>query len=196
MKRILSFILLPFLFVLNFQAFADSASELELSDLVRLADRIDVVRCTDMKGYWQGKNIVTDNQLLVLKTIKSLQPSQQLVVTTLGGTAIHPRLKAPVNMTVPGGADFSLNQETLIFTKQMPNGQYQLIAFSQGMFAIDTDATSGKRVIPVGFKVLTNEEGTDQEFLYSTRLMGEPGTKIGVRNIELDEMIARIQKLL
>lgn len=176
---------------------ADSAQELALSDLTRIADRIDVVRCVAMAGRWQGKNIVTDNRLLVLQNIKGAAYAQQFTLLTLGGTASHPKLKVPVKMVVPGGAALNLDKEFLLFSKHMPNGDYQLVGFSQGLFSVETDANTGKRSIPIGYKLLTNQSDTQSTILGPTPTLLTPdGAQVTIRSIYLDEMIERIQKLL
>lgn len=176
---------------------ADSAQELSISDLTRIADRIDVVRCVAMAGRWQGKNIVTDNRLLVLQNIKGAAYAQQFTLLTLGGTASHPRLKVPVKMVVPGGAALNIDREFLIFSKYMPSGDYQLVGFSQGLFSVETDTNTGKRVIPIGHKLLTNQSDTQSNILDpAATLLNPEGAQITTRSIYLEEMIERIQKSL
>jgi hypothetical protein len=197
MKPLIKLLIAFCICLLGDSTWADSSQELSLSDLTRIADRIDVARCEEMTGHWQGKNIVTDNKLLVLQNIKGAPHGQYFTLTTLGGTAAHPKLKTPVKMLVPGGAQLNLNEEFLLFSKQMPDGQYQLVAFSQGLFIVELDANTGERTIPVGYKLLTNKDDTQANFLNAAPPLLRPqGAEIGVRNIKLEEMVARIQKLL
>ncbi len=194
MKHLQSFLYTFFLISIVAFARADSSQELSLSELTQSADRIDVARCIEMSGRWQGKNIVTDNKLLVLQNIKGAAHAQQFTLKTLGGIAAHPKLKVAVKMVVPGGAGLNLDKEFLLFSKQMSDGQYQLVGFSQGLFAIETDKSNGERTIPVGYKLLTIQN--DDYFHSTPDLLRSQNTQIGTRNITLEEMIERIQKLL
>jgi hypothetical protein len=186
-----------FIVFLRISAHADSSPELSLSDLTRLADRIDVARCVGMAGRWQGKDIVTDNTLQVLQNLKGDAHGQAFTVLTLGGTATHPRLKVPVKMLVPGGVELNISQEFLLFSKRMPDGQYQLLAFSQGLFAVSLDEHTGKRIIPVGYKLLTHQDTSAADIFNSApALLRAQSTDISTRAIGLSEMIERIQTLL
>lgn len=179
----------------SFSANAASVIPMALDELVASADTIVVARCTDTKSYWQDNKIVTDNLLDIEQTIKG-EAAADYVVTTLGGTALHPRLKAPVNMTVPGGARFDLNEEVLLFTRKNAQGIHQIVGFTQGKLTIETDEVSGKKVIPVGQKKVTNQpsDADSLDLLFSPFTVFESHqTKIQVRKIELPEMISKIE---
>ncbi len=179
----------------SFSVYAASVIPMTLNEMVTSADTIVVARCTEIKSYWQDNKIVTDNLLDVQKTIKG-ESIAQYIVTTLGGTAMHPRLKAPVNMAIPGGASFLAGEEVLLFTRRNERGINQIVGFTQGKLIIETDAATGQKQISVGQKVVTNQPGAADEldFLFAPFFAAKPHeARIRIRKIELSEMLEKIQ---
>ena len=200
MNRFLALILTILSIVFYYHSNAATVIPMELSDLVNHADRIVIARCIEKESFWRGEDIVTENTVLISQTLLGGEEFfHKYVVTTLGGTAKHPTLKVLVNMEVPGGESFKLNEEVILFTKQNQRGVHQVVGLTQGKFAIETDASSGKKVIPVGYKVLSNQGAEEQDvgFIYSPLAdFSSKEERIKVRRIELVEFVNRVERLL
>lgn len=190
LAALLGIVLLSF----PFSAFSASVITMPLAELTVSADDVVVARCVTQQSRWQGDKIFTDTTLEVLQTIKG-EPRSHLVLTYLGGTAMHPRLNTPVSMSVPGGVQFSVGEEVLVFSKKSLSGVNQLVGLTQGKFLIETDPDTGLRVIPVGQKILTDKSSVSDElnelFSPSSNLHDE-GTKIRMRKIRLDELLGQV----
>lgn len=176
-------------------AFAASVVPMSMNDLTKIADDISVVRCVDIRSRWHKNKIVTDNVFTVTERIKG-GDSSELIVTVLGGSALHPRLKVPVNMHVPGGLQFEVDDEVLLFTKVNANAERQVVGLTQGRFGIETDPDTGVKRIPVGKKVLTlqDEEKSGVASLFPAFSdFVELGEQVRVRQMALQELIAHIK---
>lgn len=197
-KRSLAYFALVLGLMLNSDAYSASVITMTLDDLVTSADNIVVGRCVDIQSRWQGSKIVTDATIDILQQIKG-DLKTQLVITTLGGTAIHPRLKTLVNMNVPGSARFNVDDEVLVFSKENSKGNHQIVGLTQGKFDLETDSFTGEIVIPVGQKILTNEttqrDPLDALFSADTGFQSDD-TKISVRTIRLNELLGQIEQRL
>lgn len=180
--------------VLSVSAHAASVVPMPLNELVKSSDMILVGRCDEIRSYWRDNKIYTDNVITVEQIIKGDGVSQY-VVTTLGGTATHPRLKVPVNMAVPGGANFTHGGQALLMVSTNSAGVNQIVGLTQGKFDIEIHPDSGERLIPVGQKVVTNEPeaGDITDLLFSPSAFDAHATRIRVRKMELSEMIALIE---
>lgn len=198
MKKIMTYGLLLTALVTSFSAYAATVITMNLGELVNVADDIVVARSADIRSRWLGNKIVTDNVFEVTERVKG-SANATLTITTLGGTAMHPSLNAPINMAVPGGVVFERGEEALVFTKANALGQNQLVGLTQGKFAIETDPESGKKLIAIGQKTLTTKVvgADDLDYFFSPSAVFEPhGNTIEVRKMELNELIYQIKQLL
>lgn len=194
MKKITLLISSLVVAVLSVSAYAASVVPMPLSELVKSSDTILVGRCEEIRSYWKDNKIYTDNVIAVEQVIKGDKVTQY-VVTTLGGTATHPRLKAPVKMAVPGGARFDQDGQALLLVSTNSEGIHQIVGLTQGKFDVEIDPDSGKRLIPVGQKVVTNEpkEADISDLLFSPFAFDAHTIRIRVRKMELSEMIGLIE---
>ncbi|WP_086930689.1 hypothetical protein [Agarilytica rhodophyticola] len=184
--------------VISTYANAASSISMTLEELTANADDIVVARCVDVQTRWLGKKIVTDTTIDISQQLKG-DDKAQLIVTTLGGSAIHPRLKTKVNMYVPGNIRFNIDEEVLVFTKQNKAGDNQVIGLSQGKFILEHDTVSGEKLISVGQKKLTTQQNNDNPLASLFSLDAEFHTedsRISTRKIRLSELIRDIEQHL
>ncbi len=186
------------LLIFAFPVWGASVKTMPVATLTSEADHVVVGRCVSEASRWHGDKIVTDITLEISQTLKG-NASPELVITALGGTAMHPRLKTPVTMNVPGGVSFDVGEEVLVFSKTSASGLNQLVGLTQGKFLIDTDALTGEKVIPVGQKVLTDEASPTDELdalISPSAELSEAETKVRLRQMRLDELIMQIRSAL
>ena len=140
-------------------AFSESSEKMGLDDLVRYADHIVIGKVVNVKSEWSNEKIYSKNTIEVTDSIKGDVVSSY-VVTTLGGSAYHPGLKAEVTMDVSGGLAFVLNEDVVLFTKENRLGQHQVVGMSQGKFSIVSEEGTGEKIIPVASKRIYSEKLT------------------------------------
>jgi hypothetical protein len=176
---------------------AASVITMSLGEMTNIADDIFVARCVSIESRWQGTKIYTDSVFDVSERVKGVSGSS-IKIAALGGTAMHPVLKAPVTMSVSGGVVFEVGQESLLFTKVDAAGDNQVIGLTQGKLLIEVDAETGKKMIAIGQKVLdTTEVSTKNlDYLFSpSTVFDTHGDHIVVRKMELDELLSRLKGL-
>ena len=178
-------------------AYGASVETFELKQLANIADDISVARCDEVTSYWVEGKIFTDYSFNVSEKIKGVS-GDALLITSLGGTAMHPQLKAPVKMEVQGGGSYSVGEEFVLFTKLSEKGHRQVIGLRQGAFGVERDDKAGVKIIPVGKKYLTASSGKEEvDSLYSpfSGFESEEVT-VAVRYMKLDEFIISIKSVL
>jgi hypothetical protein len=131
----------------------ESQRELVLEDMTDMADEIVVGKVIANESHWQGKLIVTVSTIEVNETVKG-QPAPTVEITQFGGTAVHPKLKAPVHMSASASAVLTPGDQVLLFMRKTKSGTRDLIGGSQGKFSVTVDKKTGDRIIPVGPKEL------------------------------------------
>jgi len=119
--------------------------------LVEVADTIVVGECVEVESQWRKNKIYTSATIEISESIKGNAPSI-IRIEYLGGTALHPKLNAPVSMKVSNGASFTEGEQNVLFLKDSAKGYYQLMGKSQGKIAIDTDEETGRKYIHSGVK--------------------------------------------
>ena len=150
-------LILLFIIVSSPCAFTASVETMGLTELVNASDRIVVGKCASSHCEWLGNKIVTKTVIAVGEHLKGNRESSY-TVTTLGGTAVHPTLNAPITMTVPGGLAFRPDEDVVLFTKKNHLGQNQVVGLTQGKFVIKTDSKTGKRFVPLAEKKLHSKK--------------------------------------
>ncbi|BCD99216.1 hypothetical protein [Marinagarivorans cellulosilyticus] len=178
-------------------AFGASVETFELKQLANIADDISVARCDEVSSYWVGDKIYTDYSFAVSEKIKGAS-GDKLLITSLGGTAIHPLMNVPIKMEVQGGGSYSVGEEFVLFTKLSPKGHRQIIGLRQGAFGIDSDDKTGVKVIPVGKKYLTTSSGREEVDLLFSPFSGFESEEVtvAVRYMKLEEFIHSIKSVL
>jgi len=192
------------LLLFHCRVYPASVIPMSLQALTQSADTVVVAQCADVQTRWLGSKIVTDSTLHISERIKGTGDGN-LIITTLGGTAMHPRLNVPVNMSVSGGVSFTPGQEVLVFTKENRRGEHQVVGLSQGKFDISDESDSGKKFIPVGLKILTTQTEAENldapgwnsdEWFSPFALLDDPDNRLVVRDIALEEMLVRIRQYM
>ena len=180
----------------NISVRAASVESMELHELVEAADQIVIGRCVAVKSRWASNKIYTDNEIEITENLKG-NGIKRYTVTTLGGTAVHPKLNVPITMSVPGGVQFQLDEEVILFTKKNSVGQNQVVGLNQGKFKIKTDKETGKKTIPVGIKKLQHKKGVAKQAIPAephTETEATEETVITTREVELSEFIIEIKQ--
>ena len=129
----------------------------DFSRLVEMADAIVVGTCVKVESHWRKNKIYTSATLEVSDSVEGNTPSI-IQVEYLGGTALHPKLNAPVSMKVSNGVSFAEGEHNVLFLKQDASGNYRLIGKNQGKIVIDTDQNSGHQYIHSGVKKIRAEK--------------------------------------
>lgn len=146
--------------------FAATVVPMDLDALVKVADTISMIETVETSTRWDSNKVYTDNAVRVIESLKGNQ-GDEYIITTLGGVAEHPRLKAVVDMTVPGVSKFLKGSRSIVFTRKSASGLNQLVGLSQGKFDASTDEESELSYIMVGQKKLVRKtESTIDELLF------------------------------
>lgn len=175
---------------------AGSVQKFSLEEMVDIADKIVVGKCAHVSSRWVGNKIFTDSLIHIETSLKG-NSAGEYTVTTLGGTAHHPKLNTMVTMSVSGGLEFRPGEEVVLFTKQNRLGQHQVVGLTQGKFTVETDKASGKRYVPRGLKKLFGETRLQPQSNKGKPPLGPGGGQeivIKPREITLDEFISEIHK--
>jgi hypothetical protein len=134
---------------------AASERELTFEALVGAADEIVVGEVERTSARFEGRLIVTDAVVRVDETLKGGGgASRKITITQLGGTAVHPRIGAPVTMDVSGQARLAPHETVVLFVEQPRPGRRQLVGGAQGKLLVHQDPASGQATVPVGPKRL------------------------------------------
>lgn len=159
--------------------YAETQHELDLAQMVGMADEIVVGRVEASEAKWQGPLIVTEATVAVEEPIKG-EPEPEITVTQLGGTAVHPGIGAPVHMSASGFAALQAGEDVLLFLRRLPSGHRDLVGGGQGRFVLREHPESRKRMVPIGPKGLRVLLKADRRVLLS-------------KELSLDEMVGRIR---
>ncbi|HKY31504.1 MAG TPA: hypothetical protein VJV23_03125 [Candidatus Polarisedimenticolia bacterium] len=128
------------LLALAVPAHATTLKRMDLSELVRGADRVVHARAAGTRVYWDpsGTQIYTDTRFEVVEEAKGRGP-RTLTLTTLGGRM------GEVVMSVEGTPAFEQGSEAVLFTAAAPDGRRHLVGFSQGVMRVIEDSRTGDR---------------------------------------------------
>ncbi|MFL0805499.1 MAG: hypothetical protein K6L81_17430 [Agarilytica sp.] len=196
-KRIFVVFLLLFL-PCSIPTYAASVIPMSFEDMVKQADSVVTARCTAVSSRWKNERIVTDVSLDVMTSIKGEKRSS-LLISVLGGVALHPQLKVPVKMHVPGNTSFAVGEEVLLFSNLSNDGERVVLGFNKGKMRIEYDHALEEYVVPVGKKVMTNEvlgeANIFDDWLFDNFLTDDSEANVQVRRIKLSEIVARIKKI-
>lgn len=162
------------LLVFAAEGWSASKRQLSLEELVDLSQEIVVGRVSSSAARWQGRLIVTTTTIEVQEPIKG-DPGPELEITQLGGTAVHPKIGAPVTMTVSGQVVFRPGEEVLLFITETKPGIRSLVGGAQGRFKVQKDPVSKRKKVPVGPKKLK-------------ALREDERIRVSTEEITLDEM--------
>lgn len=158
---------------------AASQRPFTVEEMVDLSEDIVVGRVVSNAARWQGKLIVTVSTIQVNESLKG-RSGNQIEITQLGGTAVHPVIGAPVTMTVSEQAALRPGEEVLLFVHTEQTGARQLVGGAQGKFVVQEEPATGKRKLPVAPKQLSVMRGRDQD-------------TVATENMSLDNMRQRIR---
>ena len=111
----------------------------------QLADessRIVRGKVTGVRSYWNAEKtlIFTEVRVRVDEAYKGPALAEARIVQ-LGGTVDH------LKVTVDGALSWKPAEEVLLFLESNPAGDYQIAGFSQGKFAIERDARTGRAFV-------------------------------------------------
>ena len=198
MRNHLAIFLTLSLSLFSYHASAATVIPLSMAELVHQSDTIFVGRIINSHSYWENDKILTRTLFSVEHHVLG-NPEKTLTVTTLGGTAEHPILKAKGSMEVPGGLQFEEGEEALLFTHQSKTGLDQVVGLTQGKFEIILNPSKSIKYIPVSQKVITSQTQSDEaiEQMFSPDVMfGESTSTVQSRDMELEEMLEMISSYL
>lgn len=154
-----------------------------IKKLVHYADVIVVGEYVNVTSAFNKNKIYTTASLRVEKTIKG-EVEDILKVKVLGGTAIHPRLNAPVTMNVSNSVKFVQDSSVFVFLKKNNDDTYQVVGMSKGNIVVVTD-DAGKRYMGGGINKIS-----------SYKDKGTALTTIHSKKMELEHFIKYIETLI
>lgn len=163
-------------------SFSASSHQMGLDDLVKHADHIVVGKVANVRSEWTDDKIYSMSTIVVTDNIKG-NVVDSYVITTLGGTAFHPRLKAEITMDVSGGLFFSKNEDVVLFTKQNKIGNHQVVGMSQGKFNIVSEKDTGEKMIPVASKKIYSQRLTKD--ILTSKSKSQSGVKSTLKGDQL-----------
>jgi hypothetical protein len=132
---------------------AGAASQaLGLPELVGLSQEIVVGHVLHARARWEGRLVVTSTVVRVDEALKGT-PASKIKITQLGGTAVHPRLHAPVTMTASTYTELTPGEHVVLFLEEQRPGRRGIVGAQQGKFVVHDDA-DGRGTVPVGPKTL------------------------------------------
>jgi len=123
-------------------AFATTAAEMSLKDLVSMAPSIVVGTVESSSSRWNEDHslIVTDVRVQVTDVIKG-QNAGEIVITQPGGRV------GKLRVDVDGAAAYPSGQETILFLAPDAHGNQQVLGLFRGRFDIATDTHTGKKSV-------------------------------------------------
>jgi hypothetical protein len=126
-----------------------------------------------VRSYWNAERtlIFTQVRVKVDETYKGRTLPEASIVQ-LGGVVDHMRL------TVDGALSWKPAEEVLLFLEPNPAGDYQVAGFSQGKFAIERDARTGRAFVK-------------SAGLAGPTLVGAPPGSAGAAKTPLDQFITK-----
>lgn len=158
-------------------AFA-AAPDLSLEAKVDAADTVVRAECTGVRSEWVKNRIVTRSQFTVSDDLTQ-KGTRQIEVTTLGGTAVHPRLKVKMIATVSEQPEVRVNDQAFLFTRRAPTGENVLVGGEQGYVRISRRAdTTGENVVNSERKVIARGAGASDR--------NAPQARRGARSLRLE----------
>ncbi len=131
-------------------------ARLGLDDMVAASDTIVEGRVQALRSFWQGKQILTEVTLSVVRAHKGAAGAQ-LAFIQMGGSVKEP---FPVTMTVPGAPIQSIGEEGFYFLEPRSPGQKMIVGLSLGRVLKQRDA-DGEFIMHEG-KRLTAGEFADE----------------------------------
>jgi hypothetical protein len=153
------------------------------SRLVEKADAIVVGKCEKVESHWRKNKIYTSATVNVTESIEGNAPSV-IQVEYLGGTAIHPKLNAPVSMKVSNGVSFVEGEHSVLFLKKDANGNYRMMGKNQGKIGIDTEEGTSRRYIHSRIKKIHADQS------------GNGTAIVSAEKMELHDFLAYIRSIL
>lgn len=158
------------------RASASVLRALKLDELAERADRIVLGRVEKLESRWTDDHsaIFTEVTLVVERTYKGpTGPGERLVVRREGGSV------AGIGMRVFGAPEFSVGEETVIFTEQRGRARF-VSGMAQGKLELVRDAAGRERLVwSVG----------------SATLLGQPDERL-LRPLALDDFERLLVKVL
>lgn len=130
-----------------------ASRELGLPELVGLSQEIVVGRVLHARARWEGRLVVTSTVVRVEEALKG-SPASKIKITQLGGTAVHPRLRAPVTMTASTYTDLAPGEHVVLFLEEQRPGRRGIVGAQQGKFVVHDEPEGGRATVPVGPKAL------------------------------------------
>ena len=131
---------------------ATTLRKMDLPELVDAAERIVHARAVTSSVYWDPTEtqIYTDTTFDVVSEAKGAG-SSTLTVTLLGGTI------GDVEMRAEGGPIFSLGEEVVLFTVSRPDGNNDLVGYTQGVMRVVVEDAGDKIAVsevPLGINLV------------------------------------------
>lgn len=163
-------------------ALAGSTRDLGMQALLNKADLVAYGRFSTVDSEWRGNKIFTIGTFDIARVFKG-SPQDSVVIEYLGGTAVHPRLGAPVTMRSSEGISFSRDEEAVLLLRRNNDGIYQIIGLNRGKIPVITAADGEKQL-------------QNMRRIQPSRSAGDNAVTIGSKPMNLDEFAVYASSLI
>lgn len=113
--------------------------------LLNSADLVVYGHFSSVTSEWRGNKIFTLGVFHIDRVYKG-EHQNSVIVEYLGGTAIHPRLGAPVTMNSSESVSFKQGEEAILLLQHKSNDVYQIIGLNRGKIPVVTQADGSKQL--------------------------------------------------
>jgi hypothetical protein len=108
---------------------------LAMEELIDQAEEIVVGEVTRSEARFEGAVIVTESRVDVAEALKG-SPPRSVSILQLGGTAVHPRLGAPVSMDASSHVSLRTGERVVLFLRRRPGGAAEIVGTHQGKLEV------------------------------------------------------------
>ena len=128
------------------QSYAATSKDNDFNKLVSKAGLIVFGKCTVVTTEWRKNKIYSIAIIRVNEVVKG-SASSEIQIEYMGGTAVHPKLNAPIEMKVSNGISFTEGDEAVLMLRKLQNNRFQVTGSSRGKISVATDMESGEKII-------------------------------------------------
>jgi len=143
LRGLLSICLVTFLWVNSLNVTAGTTLDNGFDKLLVNSDLVVYGQFTKTQSVWRGNKIFTVGTFQVEQMIKGQQLAS-VDVEMIGGTAMHPRLNAPVTMKASDGVGFESGERAVLLLRKLQGKTYQISGMSRGKIAVYDDPDTGE----------------------------------------------------
>jgi hypothetical protein len=150
-----------------------------IEDLAVMSDDVVVGTVIGTETRWEGNVIVSVTRVAILETLKGVLREEQIEITQLGGTAVHPRTGIEMTMTASTQVEMRPGDEVVIFAARGADGKRRPVGGDQGVLGVRTEPRTGRKQVPIGPKQLVVKPG--EQHTLSTEVLSLDELRVKIR---------------